>query len=514
MKLEEPRDLTPEELAEELLKRKRAAESLLAFTEYTHPNWVTAPIHVVICEHLEKLARGEIVKLAINAPPRHGKTELASRRFPAWFLGRFPDRQIISTSAGGDLSADIGADVRDIIRDPLYKNIFPETQLRADASAAGRWRTTKGGIYIAGSVGSQIVGRGAHLGIIDDPHKGAVEVQSERMRNVVGDWYWGDFYNRLMPPRLQLLIMTRWHEDDLSGRLVPPDRLWEQVDERGWVFKCKDWVILKFQAITEDENGEEVGLDHPYYPLESLQDIRKNYIEHGKGGDWRSLFMQEPVSEDGTFIRREWFAQRYKCPPEDLKNLRVFIAGDFAVTAKSQSNDPDRTELGVFGLAPDDTMYVLDWVTRQTTSDVWIEDLFDLVDKWKPWTFFGEVGVIRRAVEPMLERRMRERKSWVRLEWMPTSADKISRAQAFQQWASSGRIILPQSAPWLDQFLSELCAVPNGRYWDKLDTCAHMFLAIDQTHPGTVVRPIDNVVEIRDYLPIAESVPVNNWKFS
>jgi predicted phage terminase large subunit-like protein len=507
------KDLTTQELAQELLRRQKARDSLLAFTEYTCPQWVTAPFHALICEYLEKLERGEIKKLAINAPPRHGKTELASRRFPAWVLGRHPEWQVISTSAGGEVSRDVGMNVRDIISDPIYANVFPETALRKDAAASSRWMTSKGGIYIAGSVGSMIVGRGANLGIIDDPHADPADVDSERMRNIVGNWYYGAFRTRLMPPYLQLMIMTRWHEDDLSGRLLPPDREWVQLDDDGWVFQAGDWTALKIQALKVDKNGVERGLGHVNFPDEYLIETRDTYIKNGAGRDWRAQYMQEPVAEDGTFIRREWFKERYQTPPD---GLRVFMAADFAITEKSQSNNPDRTEIGVFGLSPDDKMYVLDWWSGQTTSDVWLDKLLDLADIWHPWTFFGEVGMIRRSTEPILQRRMRERSKhggWVmRIEWMPTSGDKISRAQGFQQWAISHRVVLPTTAPWLDEWLSELCKVPNGRFWDKLDTCSNMFQAIDTTHPGTVIPKVDNVLDLRDYYPIAEEYPENSWK--
>jgi predicted phage terminase large subunit-like protein len=505
------KEYTPTQLAEELLRRKQAQDSLLSFTEYTHPAWQTAEIHRTICHYLEMLERGDIEKLAINAPPRHGKTELASRRFPAWVLGRHPDWQMISASSGGDLANDIGADVRDIIRDPTYKNIFPATQLRKDAAAAGRWRTENGGIYLAGSVGSQIVGRGANLGIIDDPHKGAEEAYSQRMRNVVGDWYFGDFYNRLMPPYLQLLIMTRWHEDDLSGRLLPPEKEWTQLDATGTAFSGGGWTILKFRAIEKTQHGTETGLKHFMFPTAKLQDMRKTYMDNGKGRDWRSLFQQEPVSEEGTFIMRKWFDKRYKAAP---KQMRIYMAGDFAVTKKGEGGrNPDRTELGVFGIGPDDKAYVLDWWTGQTTSDVWIEALLDLAEKWSPSAFFGEVGVIRRAVEPYLVRRMRERNLRVRLEWLPTTADKLSRGHSFQGWASTERIRFPEKKIWVEPVIDELCKVPEGRYWDKFDVFAHMFSAIDKTHAAIVPlsEPDDGLLHLSDYQSIG-GANVNNWK--
>jgi len=500
--------VTPSGLAEELLKRQGASSSLIKFVEYTHPNWKTAWYHVLICEYLERLADGRIEKLAINAPPRHGKTELASRRFPAWLLGKNPEWQIISTSSGIDLASDIGADVRDIIKDPLYQNVFPDVQMRSDAGAAGRWRLNKGGIYIAGSVGSQIVGRGANIGIIDDPHKSRAEADSERMRNVVMSWYMGEFFTRLMPPYAQLLIMTRWHEADLAGSILPPEKEWMKDEDNPFVLTTEDnWTVIKLPAIFEDSKGEERALGHHWYPLKRLREIRKTMNNSGRGREWRSQYQQEPVAEEGTFLQRAWFDQRF--PVFDFGSnskkrdqLRVYMAGDFAVTSSTEAKDPDRTELGVFGISPDDKIYVLDWWSGQTTADVWVNQMCNMILEWKPFTFFGEVGVIRRATEPLIKRRMRERRAYCRVEWMPTGSDKLARGRTFQAWASSGRVILPDNASWADQWIHEVISVPSGRYWDKFDTISHMCLAIDKMHPAVISAEIDTSASSSDYSPV------------
>jgi hypothetical protein len=179
--------ISPSDAAKELLRRKKAKRALLGFTEYTYPNWETGAHHEIICSVLEAVERGEIDRLLIQAPPRHSKSELASRRFPAWYLGLHPDKQIIAASYGDELAHDMGADVRGIIQDPYYKNIF-KTTLRSDAQAAGRWRTNDGGIYVSMGVGGPITGRGAHVAIIDDPHKNRQDADSPRMRDVVFNW--------------------------------------------------------------------------------------------------------------------------------------------------------------------------------------------------------------------------------------------------------------------------------------------------------------------------------------
>ncbi len=512
-----PKKLTPEQLAQEMLRRKKAQGSLLEFVEYTHPRWYTSWYHGFICDYLERLERGEIQQLAINAPPRHGKTELASRRFPAWCLGRHPDWQIISTSSGTDLANDIGADVRDIIRDPIYQNIFPEVSMRTDAGAAGRWRLNKGGIYVAGSVGSQIVGRGAMLGIIDDPHKGRAEADSERLRAVVSDWYFGDFLTRLMPPFLQLLIQTRWHQADLAGKLLGSEKMWIPADKEGFVFQTESgWTVIKLQAIYK-RNGREQALGHRFFPLKKLRERRKTMMDGGRGREWRAQYQQEPVAEEGTVIKREWFdkrfeAHKYHKTAVRLDTFRIYLAADFAIRDAADARDPDRTEIGVFGLAPDDTLYVLDWWSGQVTPDVWIDQLINMFDDWKPRCFFGEKGPIRAITEPMLKRRMRERKVFCRLEWMPAQKDKLARGRVFEAWSSAGRIVIPDRSSWVDEWLEEIVAVPSGRYWDKFDTMAHMCLALDKTSPASQ-EEVDTIQRFRDYTDIASGTELaSSWK--
>jgi hypothetical protein len=183
-----------------------ASQSLLAFTDYTHPSWESSAHHVRICEALESVERGDINRLMITAPPRHTKSELASRRFPAWYLGRNPTKQVIGCSYNGDLATDIGRSVRNIVGEPEYRNVFT-TEIAADSHAADRWQTTKGGVYIGAGVRGTVTGRGAHIGIIDDPLKNREEAESERIRESIWNWYTSTFYTRLMPGGAVVVVM-------------------------------------------------------------------------------------------------------------------------------------------------------------------------------------------------------------------------------------------------------------------------------------------------------------------
>ena len=221
-------------LLAELEKRQKvsaARQSLLKFTKHTNEVYQAASHHELIAEKLEAVERGDIDRLMIFMPPRHGKSELASKRFPAWCLGREPRRQIIAASYNSDLANDFGRNVRNIVGSPEFTEVFKEVSLAPDSQAANRMNTNKGGAYVAAGVGTAITGRGANIALIDDPLKDREEADSERRRDLVWDWYRSTLFTRLMPNGAVVLIQTRWHEDDLAGRLLEAEGdQWEVLD--------------------------------------------------------------------------------------------------------------------------------------------------------------------------------------------------------------------------------------------------------------------------------------------
>ena len=204
--------------------------------------------HGIICTALEAVERGECNRLMIFCPPRHTKSELASRRFPSWYIGRHPDRQLIGASYNGALASDFGRAVRNISASPEYSQLFPDCELAADSRAANRWNTEVGGAYVAAGVGTAITGRGAHLALIDDPVKDRSDADSQTVRDHTWNWYTNVLYTRLMPGAAIVLIMTRWHEDDLAGRLL------EQQDEGG-----EAWEVINLPALGEGNDWRAEG---------------------------------------------------------------------------------------------------------------------------------------------------------------------------------------------------------------------------------------------------------------
>ena len=397
----------------------------------------------------------------INMPPRHGKSELASRRFPAWFLGRNPTKNVIGASYNSDLANDFGRNVRNIVGSREYQALF-ETRLAEDSRAANRWNTSDGGAYVAAGVGTAITGRGADVLLIDDPLKDRAEADSETVRQNVWDWYTSTAYTRLAPGGRVIVIQTRWHEDDLTGRLL------EEEAKGG-----DKWEILELPAISPDGKALWPG----FYPLETLE----RYQAVLPARDWAALYQQRPAPEEGAYFKRDWF--RYY--DEKPKHLRLYGSSDYAVT----EDGGDYTVHIVVGIDPEDNIYVLDIWRAQTTSDVWIQAWLDLVREHKPLMWVEESGQIIKSIGPFLEKRMREEKVYCRREQVASAADKPTRSRSIQARTAMGKVYLPSKAPWLEAFQSELLTFPAGKHDDQVDTFGLIGRMLDELVKGSVPKP-------------------------
>lgn len=449
-----------QDAALELLQRRRARESLLGFTTYTKPDFQVGEHHRKIAEALESVERGECDRLMIFAPPRHTKSELASRRFPSWFLGRHPDRQLIAATYSGDFALDFGREVRGIVQDESFRSLFPNVSLAPDSQAANRWHTNHGGVSVYVGVGGPITGRGAHIAIIDDPLKNREEADSEIRRETVWRWYTSTLRTRLMPGGAIVLILTRWHEDDLAGRLLEK--------------QPQEWTVVNLPAIANEGTARESALWPDWYDLSALKRIKADIGPR----DWSALYQQQPSPDEGTYFKREWFKHWRNKPA----NLSIYGTSDYAVT----DGGGDWTVHRVWGVDPSGNIYRLDGWRGQTASDEWIDRKIDLIAKYKPFAWFGEAGVIQKAIEPMLVRRMRERKTFCRLEWLPSISDKPTRARGFQARAAMGGVYFEPDAN-IDEFLK----FPTGKHDDDVDTASLIGRALDDAHPA-VVQPKDS----------------------
>jgi predicted phage terminase large subunit-like protein len=468
--------------AEELLKRRKARRSLIDFAQYTFPQYAPAEHHRLIAEKLEAIERGEIQRLMIFMPPRHGKSELATKRFPAWFLGRNPDRQVIQASYNSDLAKDFGRQVRNIFQERRFQNVFQGVELAQDSKAADRWNTSKNGAYVAAGVGTAVTGRGADILIIDDPLKDREEAESETRRETVWNWYTSTAYTRLQGMRAEILVQTRWHADDLAGRLL-------EAEAKGG----KKWDKLILPALMSDGGA----LWPERFPVNVLQEIKQTIGPR----DWSALYQQNPTPDDGTFFLKAWF-KRHESPPE---RCHVYMTSDYAVT----EGDGDYTEHAIWGVDGTGRIFQLDWWHGQTASDEWIEQKLHMIRKWKPICAFGEAGVIQKAIEPMLKRRMTETSTRCRMEWLPSIHDKATRARAFQSRAAMGEVSLLDDERG-ERVLKQLLAFPAGKHDDAVDVCSMMGLALDMAHPAIVPLATPKPQAFSDYR--AKAPDGDSWR--
>lgn len=266
-----------------LQQRKRARESLIGFTQFHKPNYAPSAHHHIVAGVLERVERGELKRVQLWAPPRHGKSELSSRKFPAYYMSRHPEEEFILASYGTELSHDFGREVRNIMESQRNRVLFPDVGLATDSTAKGFWRTSSNGLFLAASIGSPLVGFGANVLAIDDPFKTRAEAESPAFRQSVWDWYRSVAYTRLAPGGAIILTMTRWHEDDLAGRL-------DAAEEDGG----DKWERIVLPAINDDGTA----LWPERYPLSRLKEIRKASGER----EWTSLYEQRPRPVEGSFF--------------------------------------------------------------------------------------------------------------------------------------------------------------------------------------------------------------------
>ena len=414
----------------------------------------------------------------IFMPPGSAKSTYASIRFPAYYLGREPNKSIIATSYGDILATSFGRKVRNLVATTEYNALFPNGALAEDSRAKGEWETEDGGSYFAAGVGSGITGRRGDLGLIDDPVKGRSEADSETVRESTWQWYKSDFLTRLKPGAAQIIIQTRWHEDDLSGRILPESWHGQSGTIKGT--DGQDWHVICLPAIAgandplERNPGDWLWpewFDKAYWDetRQAQTDIR----------NWSSLYQQTPSPEDGDYFKRAWF-NRYRSGDEPAK-LTIFGASDYAVT----EGGGDFTEHGLGGFDNLDDLYLLEGWSGQEAADTWIDHQLDLAQRRPPRAWVAEGGPIRRSIEPFLKKRMRQRRQYFRLEWLTSNKDKPTNARAFQALASMGKVWIPRTE-WGDALIEQLIAFPAGKYDDKVDMCGLFGRIIDKAYgPGT-----------------------------
>ena len=460
------------------LERRKTAfearEDLLTFSKFMMPDasfpddvsksqYIVALHHQAIAAALEQVECGLISRLIINVPPRHGKSQLSSRMFPAWFMGRHPEESIILATYSDKLSWDFGREVREIIEDPLYGQVFDSLPLKT--ASVDRVETDQGGKLFFVGRGSAITGRGSIGLLIDDPIKDRVEADSLVTRNKLWNWF-----NQVAKTRLLssvgwiVIIQTRWHEDDLVGRLTDPTNPDYSASEG------PKWKIIDLPALATSNNdplGRKQGeaLWPVRFPVQYLEDIRS-----ADPRGFQALYQGSPTPEKGNFfpVDRIKTYGRGDRPPNN--KLRFYAASDHAV---STSQDRDKTCLMVVGIDEEDNIWVMeDLVWAHLSTDIVVERMIDLMEKYETVHWWAERGHISKSIGPFLRKRMRERSVYRSIFEVTPVNDKKTRAQSILGRLAMGMVYFPSYAPWWMEARQELLQFPFGARDDFVDALA------------------------------------------
>lgn len=483
-----------------LIDRYRAVvvanDELLTYTTLMHPDpndpgnalksrYVPARHHKVMAVAMEEVEAGRIKRIIINIPPRHGKTELASKSFPSWYIGRNPTKHLILGTYNEKFSWDFGREIRDMMQRPTYGQVFPSVRLKKGHAAVDRVQTEQGGVLAFVGRGGTITGRGGDLLIIDDPLKDRREADSPTIRQQLWVWFTQTFGSRMMTDEAAIiLIQTRWHEDDLIGRLTDPSNPCYDADE------ALQWRVINLPALAEEDDplGREPG--EPLWP----ERFGKEFLEGRRRIDRRgfsALYQGQPSPEDGAFFTRDMI-RTYTRMDQLPSVLRYYAASDHAVSTLQVA---DRTCLMVVGVDNAGDIWVLpDLVWARLQTDRAVEDMLRLMARYHPLFWWIERGPMIRSIKPFLLKRMAETQRYCAIDELPPIGDKVARAQSMHARMSSGRVWLPQFASWYDQALRELLKFPQAAHDDFVDTLSLIGLGLSKqvaaTQPATVGRSI------------------------
>jgi len=472
--------MTGEEL-EELQALARA--DLIPFCVLTDDKYDLAWHLEEIAEELEdlerKVASGEIRRtiVILELPPRHGKSELASIRFPAWVLGKHPDKHVVTASYSSDLSQAFGTKTRGLVQSPAYQAIFPNLKLSADTSAKSRWLTNVGGSYTSVGVGSSITGFGAHFLVIDDPHKDRAEADSKTYRNKIWEWFRSTAWSRLEPEGVCIIIMQRWHKDDLVGRILSEPEMFKGVDIKR----------IKFPAIaTENEKHRKAGeaLWPMRYNLESLESIRSI----AGAMNWSSQYLQEPIAAENQEFKPEYFKYFEE---GDLagKKLVYTTTVDLAVGDKEAKRGDYVAIITVAKESGNPNWYIVDCLIEKIDPLAACDYLFMLYKKYRMSTVAIETNAYQKTFKFWLQEEMKKREVYMPLAEIKSSTQKEAKIRGLIGYYQTGVIFHRKGYLLLE---SQLMNFPQDQHDDGPDALAMQLEVIQSDTADTAVSAMQS----------------------
>ena len=455
----------------ETAKTREASQTdFLAFVKAVWPAFIEGKHHKTMAEAFERVAEGKLKRLIVNMPPRHTKSEFASYLLPAWFLGKTPEKKVIQTAHTAELAVGFGRKVRNLFSDQAFKDIFPGSQLQSDSKAAGRWNTNKGGEYFAIGVGGAVTGKGADVLIIDDPHSEQDAAQGQYHPEVfdrVYEWYTSGPRQRLQPGGAIIVVMTRWSKRDLTGKIID-----NSVKRAG----SDEWEVIELPAIMPSGNP----LWPEYWGIKELEALRSE-LPLSK---WSAQYQQDPTSEDGAMINREWWQEwKGKHPPPCEF---VIQSWDTAFLKTERSDYSACTTWGVFLNEDQDAMHIilLDAFKERMEFPELKKRAYEMWQEVEPDAFLVE----GKASGMPLVFELRQMGIPVS-EYVASKGNaKIARVNSVADMFASGIVWAPMTR-WAEEVIEEFAAFPAGDHDDLVDSSTQALMRFRQG--GFIRNPTD-----------------------
>lgn len=498
--------------AKRLLRVQEARDDMLKFMKLSMPDvedvedpersaYEETPQGRLLCQIMEKVERRELKRVAVSIGPQLGKSQVLSRGGPAWMIGRNPRLNLILGTYNQPFANEFGDAVRDIVEQPWYRQVFPEIELRK--AAADLLVTTFGGRLAFVGRGGSGTGKPADIFLVDDPLKDDKEAQSDTTRDEVWRWFNKVALTRCHSRSSIVIVHTRWHQDDLIGRLCDPEH-----PERNKAYKgiSERWTYINLPAVVDDPKLARalgVTLEPPTNPdvvsmfgakpMSSIWPGRKDleFLAEAKRMDpagFVALYMGQPTPEDGDFFKAEHLVEYDE---HDLpKNLEIYGASDHAVSEKQQA---DYTVIGCVGVDEDRNLWVLpDLVWERMATDRTVEEIIGAMERNKPNLWWLESELISKSFGPFLFERMRQRQCYLAVDPVTVAKDKRTRARAIQGRLALKTVRFPRFAPWWQEARKQLLRFPNGTHDDFVDFLAHIGQGLLKQYPAQPKMANDN----------------------
>lgn len=464
------------------VEREAAQGKFLNYVKMMWPGFVSGRHHALMAKKFEDIAEGKLKRVIINMPPRHTKSEFASYLLPSWFLGKFPEKKVIQTSNTAELAVGFGRKVRNLVGSEHYAKVFPDVSLRQDSKAAGRWATNRGGEYFAIGVGGTVTGKGADLLIIDDPHsEQEAAIGSPEVYQRVYEWYTSGPRQRLQPGGSIVIVMTRWGERDLTGRVIKDAMMRDKGEE---------WEIIELPAIMP--SGKPLWPE--FWSLEELTALK----EELPAAKWNAQYQQSPTGEEGALVKREWWKVWEKDDPPPCQY--IIQSWDTAFTKGERSDYSACITLGVFYFeenSQDPHIILLDALQKRMEFPELKDKAMSHYKYWEPDTLLVEA----KAAGAPLVFELRQMGIPV-TEYTPSrgtrqvSNDKFARLNSVTDLFRSGKVWAPETR-WAQEVIEQMAAFPNAEHDDLVDATVQALLRFRQG--GFLRLQTDEQEELRNF---------------